>query len=64
MKEGVISLRFAKNCTVNPKTSDMFPPTKQDRITRVTEKFEVTRAKTVRLAKSAIPYMQKLLNSQ
>ena len=49
---------------MNPKTTDMCPPNKQDRITRVTGKFEVTRAKTVRLAKSAIPYMQKLLNSQ
>ena len=59
-----LSLRFARKCTVNPKTIDMFPPTKQERKTRVTGKFEVTRAKTVRLAKSAIPYMQKLLNNQ
>ena len=59
-----LALRFARKCTVNPKTTDMFPPNKQERITRVTGKFEVTRAKTVRLAKSAIPYMQNLLNSQ
>ena len=59
-----LSLRFAKKCTVNPKTTDMFPQTRQERKTRVTGKFEVTRAKTGRLAKSAIPYMQKLLNNQ
>ena len=58
-----LALRFAKKCVQNPKTSDIFPLKNPQRRTRVTEKFEVTIANTRRLAKSAIPFMQKLLNN-
>ena len=58
-----LSLRFAKKCIKNPKTSDIFPLHNPIRRTRITEKFEVTSANTERLAKSAIPFMQRLLNN-
>ena len=32
--------------------------------TRITEKFKVNKAKTERYRKSAIPYMQNLLNTE
>ena len=55
---------FAKKCTRNPKTSDMFPLNIAGYNTRYPEKYQVTYAKTNRLAKSSIPFMQKLLNAQ
>ena len=55
---------FAKKCIRNPKTSDMFPLNRQDYNTRNPEKYQVTFANTSRLAKSSIPYMQRLLNTQ
>ena len=55
---------FAKKCTKNPKTSDIFPLNSQSYNTRNPEKYQVTHANTSRLAKSAIPFMQKLLNAQ
>ena len=55
---------FAKKCIRNPKTSDMFPLNRQDYNTRNPEKYQVTFANTSRLAKSSIPYMQRLLNAQ
>ena len=60
----ILSLKFAKKCTKNDKTKQMFPKRKEVRkqIRRKTEKYEVTHTKTKRLAVSAIPYMQKLLN--
>ena len=58
-----LSLKFAKKCVKNDSTAWMFPQRTQKVNTRFPEKFNVTRAKTDRLAKSAIPYMQKLLNT-
>ena len=58
-----LSLKFANNCLKNPKTKDMFPANSQPYDTRNTEKYYVTPANTVRLARSAIPYMQRLLNN-
>ena len=47
----------------NPRTADIFPLNNTLRRTRVSAKFEVTNANTERLAKSAIPFMQRLLNN-
>ena len=58
-----LSLRFAKKCIKNPKTADIFPLNNPQRRTRITEKFEVTYANTLRLARSAVPFMQRLLNN-
>ena len=57
-----LSLSFALKCTKNEKTEDMFPVNKTEINTRFPEKYEVTKAKTNRLANSAIPFMQRLLN--
>ena len=46
---------FAKKCTKNPQTSDMFPLNLKSHNIRDSEKFFVTPADTDRLAKSAIP---------
>ena len=59
----VLSLSFAKKCTKNEKTKDMFPLNMAYYDTRKTEKYVVTKAKKSKLAKSAIPYMQRLLNA-
>ena len=56
--------QFAKNCTKNPKMYQLFPLNKISRNTRNPEKYFVTPASTDRLAKSAIPYMQRLLNEK
>ena len=58
-----LSLNFAKKCVKNRYTSWMFPLKEQKVETRAPERFQVTKARTDRLAKSAIPYMQKLLNT-
>ena len=58
-----LCFNFAKKCVKNDATSWMFPEKFQLVDTRHPEKFLVTKAKTDRLGKSAIPYMQKLLNS-
>ena len=56
--------KFALKCTKNPKTADMFPQNiKSQYDTRKPEKFYVTPARTNRLANSAIPHMQRLLNA-
>ena len=55
--------RFAIKCTKNPFTQGMFPLNKSKVCTRNKEKYAVTHAKTGRLAKSAIPTMQRLLNN-
>ena len=59
-----LCLSFAKKCTQNPKTADMFPLRQSNVNTRNPEKYFVTPASTDRLAKSAIPYMQRLLNEK
>ena len=56
--------KFALQCTKNDKTSDMFPLNPSKVKTRKPEKYIVQQASTGRLADSAIPYMQRLLNLQ
>ena len=57
-----LCLNFAKKCIKHEKTKAMFPLNQTPVDTRNREFFKVTNAKTERLAKSAIPYMQRLLN--
>ena len=53
---------FAKNCIKNGKMSHIFPLNPNITNTRNPEKFHVQPARTERLARYAIPYMQRLLN--
>ena len=57
-----LSLNFALKCLKSEKTSHMFPIYSNPVDTRHHEIFYVTKARTSRLFKSAIPYMQRLLN--
>ena len=58
-----LCLSFAKKCTKNTKTSDMFPPKLSHKYGfRKPEKYLVQPARTSRLRESAIPQMQRLLN--
>ena len=57
-----LCLSFAKKCVKYEKTKDIFPLNEKARTTRVTEKYVVTSANTNRLAVSAVPFMQRLLN--
>ena len=60
-----LCLRFAKNCLKHPEMMKMFPLNNQNiRNTRFKEKFEVAQSRTERYRHSAIPYMQRLLNSE
>ena len=54
--------KFALNCTKNEKTCKMFPLNPSSVDTRHHEKYFVQPASTSRLADSAIPYMQRLIN--
>ena len=54
--------QFAKNCTKSSKMSHIFPLNQHTVNTRNPEKYFVSPASTGRLANSAIPYMQRLLN--
>ena len=60
-----LCLAFAKNCAKNPRMTNMllFPLKTQLFDTRGAERYVVTPANTGQLANSAIPYMQRLLNS-
>ena len=58
-----LSLKFAEKCLKDEKSADLFPLTVKNVNTRLHEKYFVTPARTERLAKSTIPYLQKLLNS-
>ena len=58
-----LCLKFAIQCVKNPKVKDMFPEKKKICNTRMHEKFVVQPARTERLKTSAIPYLQRLLNS-
>ena len=58
-----LCLTFAKNCVKTNLTNDMFPINSNNVNTRQHEKFYVPHAKTDRFAKSAIPYMARLLNA-
>ena len=57
-----LSLNFALKCTKTERAEDMFPLWNITVNTRSEEKFKVTKAKTSRLANSAIPSMQRQLN--
>ena len=59
-----LSLNFARKCLKNDKTKSMFPLRSCSRppSKRNPEKFQVQHSRTTRLAKSAIPYLQRLLN--
>ena len=57
-----LCLRFAQNCVKSEHNKRMFPVNTKVVNTRPHEKFVVTQARTERLAKSSIPYMQRLLN--
>ena len=59
-----LSLRFAKTCLKSENNADMFPINTKSVNTRPHEKYFVTPAMTNRLAKSSIPYMQRLLNEE
>ena len=58
-----LCLNFAKKCVKSEPTMDMFPLKSNPVNTRHPEKFLVPPARTDRLAKSAIPYMARLLNA-
>ena len=58
----ILCKKFAKNCIKNQKMAHMFPLNPSNVNTRNKEKYFVQPATTGRLAKSAIPYMQRLLN--
>ena len=53
---------FARKCVKSEKMAHMFPLNENSANTRRPEKYHVTSATTDRLANSAIPYMQRLLN--
>ena len=59
-----LCLNFAKSCIKNPKFSDMFPENAKTHTMelRNPEVFQVKHANTERFRKSAIIYMQHLLN--
>ena len=59
-----LSLSFAKKCIKSDKNSDLFPLNNKLVNTRPHEKYAVIWARTERLAKSAVPYLQRLLNNQ
>ena len=52
----------AQKCVKTGKLSDLFPINRKTIHTRPHEKFHVIRAKTDRLARSTVPYLQRLLN--
>jgi hypothetical protein len=56
------SCRIVDQCSA--KQFRIFPLNYEVRTTRISEKYKVTKANTDRIAKSARPYMQRLLNSQ
>ena len=61
-----LCLKFAKKCTQNEKTFNMFPINKNYHSMKLRnrEKYVVKFANTDRLKNSAIPYMQRLLNNE
>ena len=63
-RQKTLCLRFAQSCVKSENHRDMFPVNNKIVNTRPHEKYFVTPAKTNRLACSAIPYMQRLLNDK
>ena len=57
-----LCLDFAKKCLRNSKVKSMFPVNERKRSLRNQNKYLVNFASTERYKKSAIPYMQNLLN--
>ena len=57
-----LSLSFALKCLKSESTKDMFPVRDFHTNTRFSERYVVTKSCTERLANSAIPFMQRLLN--
>ena len=60
----LLCLRFANNCLKNSKVKNFFP--KKEKLhkmkKRKEQKFVVNKANTKRYKRSAIPYIQNLLN--
>ena len=62
-RRSVLSLNFAKKCIKNERASDMFPLKPDHNVnSRRQEMYKVTKCRTSRFAKSAIPSMQAQLN--
>ena len=63
-RRNALCLKFAQKCLMVPKLKEMFPRNQQnhDMGKRRVESFQVKRALTERLRRSAIPHMQRLLN--
>ena len=61
-RRNFLCLKFANNSLQGEKSSRMFPLNENKQNTFKGEKFKVKYAKTERLRKSSIPYMQRLLN--
>ena len=61
-----LCLRFAKSCLRHKRMRSMFPvnTTSHAMMKRNFDKFKVNRAITERYKKSAIPYMQRMLNDE
>ena len=59
-----LSLSFAKKCVKSKLSENLFPENEKLVNTRQHEKYFVTPARTERLAKSSIPYLQRLLNDK
>ena len=59
-----LSLSFAKKCLQSDSHVDLFPQVVKSVNTRPHERYFVTPARTERLAKSTIPYLQRLLNEE
>ena len=65
-RRNALCLKFAQKCLMVPKLKEMFPRNQQnhDMGKRRVESFQVKRALTERLRRSAIPHMQRLLNEE
>ena len=63
MRRQKLCLNFARKCTKNQLTMNMFPVRQRRVNTRHPEKYQVPFARTDRFKNSAIPYMARLLNS-
>ena len=61
-----LCVEFAKKAVKNEKMKHLFQPNNKNHImkTRNAETYFVTHAKTERLRRSSIPYMQTLLNNE
>ena len=60
-----LCMRFAKSCLRHDRMNSLFPiKTSHSMIKRKTNKFIVNKAITERYKKSAIPYMQRMLNEE